>query len=98
MTRRNSWPYVLRALLLLALCASPFALAHAQSTTATLSGTVVDQNGALVPGAEVKIINPATAFSRQTMTNDGGGYTFPLLPPGAYSVTVQRDGFSPVRV
>ena len=71
--------------------------ALAQSATATLSGDVVDQNGAVVVGAEVKIVNPATSFSRQTITNDSGGYTFPLLPPGTYTVTVQRDGFSPIR-
>src|ERR1051325_2599083 len=70
----------------------------AQSGTATLSGDVVDQNGAVVPGAAVKIVNTATAFSRQTTTSDAGAYVFPLLPPGAYNVTVQRDGFSPVRV
>ncbi|HKZ80282.1 MAG TPA: carboxypeptidase regulatory-like domain-containing protein [Pyrinomonadaceae bacterium] len=70
----------------------------AQSATATLSGTVVDQNGAVVPGAEVQLLNPATAFARQTTTNDSGGYTFPLLPAGTYSVTAQRDGFAPIRV
>src|ERR1051325_5558754 len=70
----------------------------AEASTASLSGDVVDQNGAVVPGAEVKIVNTATAFSRQTMTSNAGSYVFPLLPPGTYNVTVQRDGFSPVRV
>jgi len=82
----------------LALCSLPFAVARGQGTSATLSGTVVDQNGAVVLGADVKITNPATAFSRETKTNDSGDYTFPLLPPGTYQVTAQRDGFSPVRV
>jgi len=72
--------------------------AYGQSATATLSGTVEDQNGAVVPGAEVKITNPATAFSRQTTTNDSGGFTFPLLPPGTFTITTQREGFAPIRV
>ena len=82
--------------LLTAFCLLP--TAFGQSSTATLSGEVVDQNGAVIPGALVKIINPATAFGRETTSSDAGAYTFPLLPPGTYQVTVQRDGFSPVRV
>jgi hypothetical protein len=58
----------------------------------------MDQNSAVVPGAEVKLLNPATAFARQTTTNDSGAYTFLLLPPGTYSITAQRDGFAPIRV
>ena len=70
-----------------------FAFAAAQSTTATLGGEVIDPNGAVVPGVVIKIFNPATAFTRETTTNDAGAYTFPLLPPGTYSITAQRDGF-----
>ena len=98
MTRRHPLPFALRSLLFLVLCAFPFAVARGQASTATLSGEVVDQNGAVIPGALVKIINPATAFGRETTTSDSGAYAFPLLPPGTYQVTAQRDGFSPVRV
>lgn len=45
----------------------------AQSATAALSGTVVDANGAVVSGANVKIANKATAFE-QTRTTNGDGY------------------------
>ncbi len=100
--RHHPMPFAVRALLLSALLLltahCSLLTAMGQSATATLSGTVVDQNGAVVPGAEVKILNPATAFARQTTSNDSGGYTFPLLPPGVYSVTAQRDGFAPIRV
>lgn len=89
-------PFALRALLLFALCALPFAIAHAQSATATLSGTVSDQNGAVVPGATVTALNTATTLERHATTNDQGGFTIPLLPPGNYSVTTRRDGFAPV--
>ena len=58
-----------RCLLLLALCLFTFAVANAQSNTATLSGTVTDPNGAVVPGVTVTITNPATRLQRTTLAN-----------------------------
>ena len=87
-----------RGLLLFALCTLPFALANAQSATATLSGTVVDQNGAVVAGASITITNTATGLSRQTTTNDEGSFTVPLLQPSTYTVSAEREGFAPLRV
>ena len=60
-------PFALRSLLcaalLFAVCAVPFA-ARAQTATANLSGTVTDQNGAVVPGTTVTVENPATGAKR----------------------------------
>src|SRR5260370_42568500 len=70
----------------------------AQSSTATLSGTVEDQNGAIVPGAAVTLVNRATGLQRETMTNDQGSFTIPLLQPSTYSVTVRREGFAPAQI
>lgn len=72
--------------------AAPLCLA--QSAFATLSGTVVDESGALVPGAEVKILNPQTGLPRLTKSNEAGVYSFPALPPATYIVTATRDGFA----
>lgn len=69
-------------------------LCFAQSSTAMLSGTVVDEQGGVVPGAVAKIFNPATGFERMATTNDGGRYVFAQLPPGSYDLTAGRDGFS----
>src|SRR5678816_4380117 len=63
-----------------------FTTATAQSSTATLSGTVSDQNGAVIPGANVAVINIAQGFQRTTITNGEGIFVVPLLPPGAYTV------------
>ncbi len=96
----NRRPFVLRAFrlaLLFALCALPFA-AHAQTSTATLSGTVVDQNGGAVPGTAITILNAGTSLSRQATTNDEGNFTVPLLSPGAYTVSARRDGFAPLEI
>ena len=98
MIHRRPLLFALRSLVLLALCALPFAVAHGQSTTATLSGTVTDQNGAVVPAVEITVENIGTALKRQTTTNDEGNFTVPLLPPSTYSVTAQRTGFTPVRI
>jgi Carboxypeptidase regulatory-like domain len=69
-----------------------------QSSSATLSGTVEDQNGAVVPGATVTAENKATGLKRQATTNGEGSFTIPLLPPSTYTVTAQAQGFSPVQV
>jgi hypothetical protein len=44
------------------------------------------------------IVNPATGFTREATTNEAGGYTFPSLAPGSYTLTVRRDGFAPVEI
>jgi Carboxypeptidase regulatory-like domain len=72
-------------------------LAHAQVGTGSLVGTVTDQNGAAVPGAIVTVTSAATAFSRSIVTSDDGGYAVPSLAPGAYRVSVDVDGFRPLR-
>lgn len=73
-------------------------IAFGQSATATLSGTVEDQNRAVVPGAKVKAINLGTGLERETLTNDSGDFTIPLLPPSTYTVRVERDGFATVEI
>src|SRR6266511_2116313 len=90
--------FALRSLLLFALCALPFASAHAQSATATLSGTVEDQNSAVIPGVSITVQNTGTSFERQASTNESGSFTISLLPPGTYTVVARRDGFTPVEV
>ena len=84
------------AVTLCLICCAPGA--RAQSASATLSGLVVDQNGAVIPGATLMVVNPNTGFTRETTTSDEGVYTFPPLAPGSYSLTVRREGFAPVEV
>ncbi|MGH9847013.1 MAG: carboxypeptidase-like regulatory domain-containing protein, partial [Blastocatellia bacterium] len=83
--------------LLLAACCPPPA-AFAQSATATLSGAVLDEKGAVIAGVTVTIINNATSLKRQTTTGAEGSFTAALLPPGAYTVTCSRDGFASVKI
>ncbi len=61
--------------------------------TGTISGTVQDQSGAVVAGANVKAQNPATNFSRETVSATNGFYRFDQLPVGTYTITTEAAGF-----
>src|SRR6266545_965721 len=87
------------AFLLTAVCLLLSAVAaSAQSATATLSGSVQDANGAVVPGTSITITNIATTLKREAATNSDGNFTVPLLPPGTYTLRAERDGFAPVQI
>jgi len=68
--------------------------ANAQQTTATLSGTVNDASGAVVPGAGVSLKNEASGDLRRTVSNGDGYFTFGAVPPGSYTVAVEMKGFN----
>jgi hypothetical protein len=65
----------------------------AQEYRGTISGTVTDPNGAVVPGAKVTVKNSGTNIAVNATTNESGSFTVPYLVPGAYSVSVVGDGF-----
>jgi hypothetical protein len=69
------------------------ALPVSAQDTGTLSGTVVDTSGQVVPGATVTLANEATADVRTTATGDRGAFTFRAVPPGSYTVRVELQGF-----
>jgi hypothetical protein len=89
---------IFESLLLIVLTAFAFTPMMAQTSTATLSGTVTDQQDALVAGATVTITNPATGFIRTVETGAGGSFVFALLPPATYRLSVERTGFTPYEV
>ncbi|HEX8473211.1 MAG TPA: carboxypeptidase regulatory-like domain-containing protein [Pyrinomonadaceae bacterium] len=72
--------------------------AATQSSTATLSGTVLDEAGAVVASVRITVLNLGTAFQRHATTDEEGSYVIPLLPPGSYHVTAYRDGFTPLEI
>lgn len=92
----GSFPRILTfaASLILTLLIASNTGAQTQITTGTIQGTVVDANGAVVPGANVEIKNLGTNFSRTLTTDDEGRFVAPLLQPGNYSVTVSKQGFA----
>lgn len=65
----------------------------AQGTTAQISGSVTDSSGAAVAGAAIEVRNTATGVARITQSNEAGIYLMTSLLPGAYQVTVTKEGF-----
>jgi hypothetical protein len=88
--------FVRKFAVLFALAVFSAALLHAQDA-ASLTGTITDSSGAVVPGAKVVLANKATDKSYQAVSNAGGSYTISNIAPGpGYTETVSRDGFQTV--
>ena len=64
-----------------------------QTTTAALRGTVTDPAGAVVPGAAITLSNVETGRTHDAESNESGQYYFSGLPPGGYTLTVEKQGF-----
>src|SRR4026207_2283520 len=65
--------------------------AQETSTTGSISGSVLDSNGSVVPGAAVKVTGPLG--ERTSATNDQGSFEVQGLVPGNYTVRVEKSGF-----
>ena len=83
----------LRVFACLAMLIAFCTVARAQTSTGQFNGHVFDQNGAVVPGATVTLLDAQTNLTRTTKTNGEGLYEFPLIPPGTYKLTVTQTGF-----
>src|SRR5262249_41284497 len=77
------------------LCASTLLAQGVQ--TGTIRGTVHDEQGLAVPGGTVSVTSPALQTPRSAVTDASGGYVFPNLPPGEYTVSFELSGFASVR-
>ena len=66
---------------------------HAQVAGATVTGTVTDPSGAIIPNAQVSMTNTATGITTNVTTNSAGFYTTPNLIAGPYQVTIRTEGF-----
>lgn len=77
--------------ILLVLCAGLTGLA--QQPTADVTGLISDSSGAAIPGAEIQITNIDTALHWETKSNESGNYVFTGLPPGNYTIRIQKQGF-----
>ena len=69
-------------------------VAQGAETTASIIGTIYDENNAPLPGATITAVNAATNFTRVIQSEPSGFYRIPLLPPGSYTVTVEVSGFA----
>jgi len=91
--RRRVWHSLAMIVLMAGLMAGKNIWAQLATTTATISGTVTDPAGAVVPQATVIISSTENGISQTTTTNSAGHYTFGQLPPATYTLTVRQSGF-----
>jgi outer membrane receptor protein involved in Fe transport len=91
-------PNLIRSMLLTAMffIAGLIGETNAFGQTAQVTGRVSDQAGAVVPGAQIIVTNVDTGLSRESVSNNEGYFTIPLLKPGEYRITVKKDGFKPL--
>ena len=68
--------------------------AFGQTTTGSITGTVTDPSGAVVPGAQVTVTNERDGGSREIATNNAGIFSVPDLTSGPYTVRVNASGFA----
>jgi hypothetical protein len=66
---------------------------YSQTTSGSMSGTVTDPNGAVIPGAKVVATHEPTNRDYETVATAAGMYVFPTLPAGPYTLTVTQPGF-----
>jgi hypothetical protein len=80
-----------------AICLLVASGAYAQSDRGIITGTVVDPDGAVVPGASVVAENPENGARYETVTTQTGNYTLAQLPVGTYNLNVELAGFGRFR-
>ena len=83
-----------RAFLMLVIGLSLSQRMHGQSNTSSLSGTVVDGSGAVIPGVSISLANTASGSSQEGHTNSSGEFSFEQLTPGNYEVTARAADFT----
>ena len=77
--------------LALLLCLAP--AIYAQSITGTVTGTVTDPQGAVIPGANILLHSEGSGGQRRTVSNAEGYFTIAAVPAGSYTVVVEITGF-----
>lgn len=65
----------------------------AQSAAGTVTGVITDEQGAVIPGADIRLVDSTTGSARNAQTNEEGRYTIVNVPPGTYDTTVTKGGF-----
>src|SRR5947209_20080025 len=75
------------------LCLSLSAYTFAQTSNATVGGTVSDSTGALIPGVTITATNTATGIVNTVISNEAGAYQFASLQTGTYKISAELGGF-----
>src|SRR5690349_12634399 len=85
---------MIRRVVAVLFCIALFALAaFSQTGTSSISGTVTDTSGAVIPAASVTLTNENTGITYHQVTTEAGVYSFTALPVGPYTVSIEAPGF-----
>ena len=95
LTLRTGWRALVGLAIVAALCQTSPASAQT-TTTGRIVGTVVDQQGAAVPGVTVTATSPQLQGSRTSVTDSSGEFRFLAFPPGTYNIKAELSGFQTV--
>src|SRR3974390_3515835 len=80
-------------LLLTVLALTLTTIAYAQRDMGTITGTITDAQGGVVPNAKITITEAATGLKYEVQSGTDGTYIRPALKPGTYTVTAESKGF-----
>lgn len=92
---RSRFRFTVIAVAVLALAAPAFLLADG-TQLGTISGRVLDETGAAIPGVTVELVSTAKGFRRSQTTDSSGSFTFGALQPGPYTVRASLSGFTTI--
>src|SRR6476619_4904394 len=79
------------------LASTAFAQGGGASTTGSINGKVADTSQAVLPGVTVTVASPSLMGVQTAVTDGGGNYRFPALPPGTYTLTFELPGFNTLK-
>jgi hypothetical protein len=88
---------LLVGLALLGVSGSAFAQGGGASTTGSINGRIEDSSAAVLPGVTVTATSPSLMGVQTAVSDTGGNYRFPALPPGTYTVTFELPGFNTLK-
>lgn len=98
---QSSHAFTLHSAMATGLCAASLFLAspalHAQEFRGTISGTVTDTSGAVIPNAAVTVTETKTGSLHKTVSNSSGEYSVPFLLPGQYNISAEAQGFTRIQ-
>src|SRR5258706_137141 len=95
--RRRGLKLVVAVLAACLLASSAFAQGGGASTTGSINGKVADSSGGVLPGVTVTVTSPSLMGVQSSVTDTGGNYRFPALPPGTYTVQFELPGFNTLK-
>src|ERR1700678_1182210 len=90
---RIDWQKSLRLAVLIIFSVIAAGMSQAQTAnTGAITGTILDQSGAVIPDADVAVTSESNASVRKVTTGNDGVYRVSLLPPGSYRIEATKDG------